>query len=134
MKVAEFRTLAVPDAFALEYVWACPLSVIVWPCGVPVNGGAAAREALTDIPVVLFAVEDFMSLLSATAPPFMEIVPGNVTFCDESYVYIWPVFAIVEGVVQPTPPKPNILFILKPAYELFVEPVSQPKINCMCPY
>ena len=43
---------------------------------------------LTDIPAVPFAVEDLMSLLSATAPPFMEIVPGNVTFCDESYVYI----------------------------------------------
>ena len=45
-----------------------------------------------------------------------------------------PVLAIVDGVVQPTPPKPNILFIFKPAYELFVEPVSQPKINCICPY
>lgn len=85
MKVAEFRTLAVPDALALEYVWVCPLSVIVWPCAVPVNAGAAAREALTDMPVVLFAVEDFMSLLSATAPPFMEMVPGKVTLPLMSY-------------------------------------------------
>ena len=65
---------------------------------------------------------------------FAETPAGNVTFCDESYVYMCPVLAIVDGVVQPTPPKPNILFIFKPAYELFVEPVSQPKINCICPY
>lgn len=39
---------------------------------------------------------------------------GNVAFFSQSYEYKCPVDAIVEGVLQPTPPNPIILFTCKP--------------------